>query len=63
MKETDVLFELEFETDTISRSYAIKQIEMAIDESENEDERLQLERFKDFLRALPTSSGIFRQMK
>lgn len=63
MNKTDVLFELEFETDTISRSYAIQQIEMAIAESENEDERLQFERFKEFLKALPASKGVFRKMK
>ena len=45
MNKTDVLFELEVETDTISRSYAIQQIEMAIAESKDENERLQFERF------------------
>lgn len=63
VNKTDVLFELEFETDTISRSYAIKQIEMAIAESEDDDERLQFERFKDFLKVLPSSNGVLRQMK
>lgn len=63
MNKTDVLFELEVETDTISRGYAIQQIEMAIAESKDENERLQFERFKDFLKALPSSNGVFRQMR
>lgn len=40
-------------SDSISRSYAIEQIELAILESQNDEDREYFERFKDFLNVLP----------
>lgn len=48
-------------SDTISRSYAIEQIDMAIAESADADEKLQFERFKDFIQALPSHRGIYKR--
>lgn len=43
--------------DLISREYAIKQMEIAISETEDKEEICQFERFIDFLRCLPPTFG------
>lgn len=62
MNKTDVLFELEIGTDTISRNYAIEQMNMAIAESKDADERLQFTRFIEFLKVLPAYSMTYRRV-
>lgn len=39
--------------DNISRTYAISQIDLALEEVNNDDEREQMQRFRDFLTVLP----------
>ena len=39
--------------DNISRTYAISQIDLALEEACNEDEREQIKRFREFLTVLP----------
>lgn len=62
MHKTDVLFELEIGADAISRSYAIEQMNMAIAESNDADERLQFARFIEFLKVLPAYSMTYRRI-
>lgn len=49
--------------DAISRTYALNQMDMAIREASSEGQREQFERFKDFLRALPSLQELEEQVR